>query len=95
MSNIPDSLDTKHAYCVIYEMQGVETYVVAGEVHYRKPKGPTRSPLERAQKNPKSLRAAIDAKCFQCQGEGQDPGTWARVRECTIPDCGLYLARRK
>lgn len=61
----------------------------------RKVRGPNLSPLERAQKNPKSLRAAIDAKCFQCQGDGEDPGTWERVRTCTIPDCGLYLLRRK
>ena len=71
------------------------TQVTLRDGSTRKARGPNLSPLEKAQKNPKSLRAAIDAKCFQCQGDGEDPGTWERVRTCTIPDCGLYLLRRK
>jgi hypothetical protein len=51
------------------------------------------NPIERAAKNPTSLRAAINAKCFDCQGRDADPGVVNRIRTCEIPACSLYLVR--
>lgn len=59
----------------------------AGEVIVR------RTPTERAQRRPTSLRLAITAKCWECQGEDSDPGVRARVRDCASPRCPLYPVR--
>ncbi len=50
-------------------------------------------PIERAKRNPKSLRAAIDAMCWDCQGRGVDPGTRWRIGNCEITACPLYPVR--
>ena len=50
-------------------------------------------PLERAKQNPKSLRAAIDAMCWDCQGRDADPAPRWRIGDCTSPDCPLYPVR--
>lgn len=51
------------------------------------------NPIERAAAHPTSLRAAINAKCWDCQGRDQDPGAKARVRECTVKKCPLWPVR--
>ena len=50
-------------------------------------------PLGRAALNPKSLRKAINAMCFDCQGGNADPGVTQRIRTCEIPTCPLHPVR--
>ena len=45
-------------------------------------------PIEKAKQNPTSLRFAINAKCFDCNGF-ERPG----VRDCDIYDCPLHRHR--
>lgn len=52
-----------------------------------------RNPIEKAQANPASLRAAIDAKCFDCEGGDADPRVQWRIANCVCPDCPLYPVR--
>ena len=59
----------------------------AGEIIVRK------TPTERASARPTSLRLAVTAKCWECQGEDSDPGVRARVRDCASPRCPLYPVR--
>ena len=51
------------------------------------------NPVERAQKDPKSLRKAVSAKCYQCEGEDADPHVRWRIGNCLVPDCALYAQR--
>ena len=51
------------------------------------------NPLEKAGKNPKSLRLAVNAKCYECEGEDADPGWRSRIKGCIIPDCPLHPVR--
>lgn len=46
------------------------------------------TPEEKAKANPKSLRLAIDAKCWECCN-----GQREEIRMCTIGDCALYPHR--
>lgn len=51
------------------------------------------NPLERARRNPASLRLAITAKCYECLG-GEDAKNIRReIRECTSTRCPLYPVR--
>jgi hypothetical protein len=52
-----------------------------------------RTPYERSQDNPTSLRLAINAMCWQCQGEDADPNNRGRIRECQITGCALWGLR--
>ena len=52
-----------------------------------------KTPLEKLAENPTSLRAAVNAKCYQCQGEDADPSVQWRIGNCEIPDCGLWEIR--
>lgn len=51
------------------------------------------SPIEKARANPKSLRLAINGKCFDCQGGDGDPGVRDRIRACSIASCCLHSVR--
>ena len=51
------------------------------------------NPLEKAKQNRKSLRLALNAKCYECEGEDYDPGWRGRIADCIIPDCPLYPVR--
>ena len=51
------------------------------------------NPIEKALQNPKSLRAAINAECFDCQGQDSDPAPKWRIGNCEISDCPLYTLR--
>lgn len=53
----------------------------------------TRTPIEAAQDNPKSLRKAITAKCYECMGGGQERGWKQLIRDCTSPKCPLWPVR--
>lgn len=50
-------------------------------------------PIERARRNPRRLRAAVTAKCWECCGGGQDPGTRRAIAECTVRSCPLHAHR--
>ena len=45
-------------------------------------------PIQKAHANPKSLRAAINGKCFDCVC-----GNRAEVTRCNITDCTLHAVR--
>lgn len=55
------------------------------------------NPIIRAQKQPNSLRLAVDANCFYCIGgtedEMPDPGWREEVRDCTAMLCPLHPHR--
>lgn len=66
---------------------GLEAYnekVKAGQVERAK----TLDPIEKARQNPKSLRAAINGKCYDCCC-----GNRAEVSRCQITDCTLHPVR--
>jgi len=50
-------------------------------------------PMEKLRQNPKSLRAAINAKCWDCVGMDSDPAPRWRIGNCEMRDCGLYAVR--
>ena len=50
-------------------------------------------PIEKARKNPKSRRLAVNAKCYDCEGEDADPCVQWRIGNCTVPACPLYPVR--
>jgi len=53
------------------------------------------NPVEKALKNPTSLRLAINGHCWQCVGSGCDGQKVARetIGNCIIHDCCLYPVR--
>lgn len=51
------------------------------------------NPIERLAKKPDSLRLAINAMCYDCQGRNCDPGVIDRIRHCAISDCPLFNVR--
>ena len=53
---------------------------------------PRLDPIAKARANPKSLRAAVTAKCFECMGG--DTGTRKLIRGCTSGNtCPLHPVR--
>lgn len=50
-------------------------------------------PIEKAMRNPKSLRLAIRAKCWECVGKDDDPNPRKEVAGCTAPQCPLWPLR--
>jgi len=50
-------------------------------------------PIEKAKRNPKSLRMAINGKCWDCCGAGVDPETRKTIGECTVYHCPLWTLR--
>jgi len=53
-----------------------------------------RNPLEVLEDNPTSLRAAINAIYWECQGSGEDPGIVDAIRNCTCGHiCPAYRVR--
>lgn len=59
----------------------------AGEIIRRK------NPLEKLADKPTSLRYAVNAKCYTCQGEDADPGVRKRIGTCNITACPLHNVR--
>ena len=52
------------------------------------------SPIEKARKNPTSLRLAVNGKCWDCiGGDSEDPNPRARIRDCGVTHCPLYSVR--
>ncbi len=52
-----------------------------------------KNPVEKLADAPNSLRRAVNAKCWQCEGEDADPGVKWRIGNCLIKDCALYNVR--
>lgn len=48
----------------------------------------TKSPMDRWQENPKSLRKSIDACCYECGGFNIN-----EVRNCPVVKCPLWQVR--
>jgi len=46
------------------------------------------TPIEKAKRNPKSLRLAINAKCWECSNESR-----VEVKRCHITGCPLWAVR--
>ncbi len=66
--------------------KGLEEYrrrLAAGEVEVKR-----LTPAEKARANPKSLRLAINAKCYDCTCDDK-----AAVKHCEITDCSLWPVR--
>jgi hypothetical protein len=56
----------------------------------------TITPLQRAKLNPKSLRLAVNAQCYDCIYDKSDVGTWRQqVAACPSANCPLYCQRPK
>lgn len=53
----------------------------------------TLNPIEKAGRDPKSLRLAINGKCWDCVGQDADPYPKQRVRDCPMIDCTLWPVR--
>jgi len=53
------------------------------------------SPVEKARKNPKSLRLAINGNCWMCAGNGNDGAKACRetIAFCTDEGCSCYGVR--
>lgn len=53
------------------------------------------SPIEKARRNPSSLRLAINGKCWDCCGAGADGIGFTKdtIRTCTVADCTLWPVR--
>ena len=51
------------------------------------------NPIEKARRNPQSLRLAINGQCYGCVGAGHDPNPINAIRECEIKDCTLWPVR--
>lgn len=50
------------------------------------------NPLQKAERNPQSLRFAVNAMCYQCMGAvGQESKT--DIRNCTSTKCPLHNLR--
>lgn len=54
---------------------------------------PKLNPIERAKLDPKSMRKAITAMCFDCIGGDHDPDFRGRIKDCPCTDCPLYYHR--
>ena len=52
-----------------------------------------KTPLEKAADNPKSMRAAINAMCYDCIGQDADPDWRGSIRNCVCNKCPLYALR--
>lgn len=56
-------------------------------------RGEVLDPVEKAKRNSRSLKMAIRAMCWLCEGAGADPGVRQRVATCTIDNCPLWPHR--
>jgi len=52
-----------------------------------------KDPIQKALENPKSMRCAINAKCWDCNGCDADPAPRWRIANCPMTDCPLYPQR--
>ena len=56
--------------------------------------GPERfDPIEKARRNPTSLRLAINAHCWDCISASHHPNPRPAIRDCGIVRCPLHPVR--
>ena len=55
---------------------------------WREAGGTRKNPLEKLQENPKSLRLAINAKCWDCSNFQRE-----EIANCHLTKCGLWHVR--
>jgi hypothetical protein len=55
--------------------------------------GPRQDPIQKLAANPTSLRLAINAKCWDCQGGDADPNPRGRIGTCECLTCPLHAVR--
>ena len=55
---------------------------------WREAGGKPKNPLEKLQENPKSLRLAINAKCWDCSNFQRE-----EILHCPVKTCGLWYVR--
>ena len=55
---------------------------------WREAGGKAKNPLEKLQENPKSLRLAINAKCWDCSNFQRE-----EISSCHLTKCGLWHVR--
>ena len=51
------------------------------------------NPIDKARRFPSSRRLAINGKCYDCVGAGNDPNPRGAIRDCAISDCTLHPVR--
>lgn len=51
------------------------------------------NPIEKSDADPKSLRKAINARCYYCEGEDSDPAVRWRIGNCLVMGCPLRKVR--
>lgn len=52
-----------------------------------------RTPLDVIREKPSSLRAAVNAKCYDCEGGDADPCVQWRIGNCVMDECPLFNVR--
>ena len=52
-----------------------------------------KDPIKVARAHPTRLRAAVNAKCWDCIGRDADPQPTRRIRECEVRGCPLHHVR--
>jgi len=52
-----------------------------------------RNPLEIRAARPSSLRASINAMCWQCMGGEEGENHVKLIRNCAAPRCALFVVR--
>lgn len=50
-----------------------------------------KNPNEKRLENPRSMRRAVDAMCYECMGMA--PSYRNDIRDCTAPNCPLFALR--
>ncbi len=55
--------------------------------------GASLNPIQKSEAQPQSLRLAINAKCYDCQGQDADPGWRQRIADCNDVACPLVPVR--
>lgn len=51
------------------------------------------NPIEASRARPRSFKAAIRAKCWDCEGQDADPCVNWRIGNCEITECPLWKLR--
>ena len=73
-------------------LQEYRRKLAAGEVERPKQK----NPMGKAAEDPKSMRKAVNAKCYDCIYDPSGAGSWRdQVRACADNKCSLYSIKPK
>ena len=70
-------------------LQIYQEKVRTGEIERTIPK----TPLEKWQENKSSLRGSVNAFCYTCMGGDMGDNVKKEIKDCSSPNCPLYLVR--